>query len=82
MTEWEREDDGADPKHAKLVPVRKYKLMPGQAGIYQDGMIHSIDYPDFARFIRVTGTNLDKIDRIKIDLRTGEVQQMNAQQAT
>ncbi len=82
MTEWEREDDGRDPKHAKLKPKKKYRLMPGQAGIYQDGAIHSIDYPDHARFVRVTGTNLDKIDRIKIDLNTGEVEQMYAQQAT
>ena len=37
MTEWEREDDGGDPKHAKLKPVAKYKLTPGKAGIYQDG---------------------------------------------
>jgi hypothetical protein len=76
MIEWEREDDGRDPKHAKLKPVKKYRLSPGQAGIYQDGKIHSIDYPDDARFIRVTGTNLDKIPRIKIDLKTGQVEQM------
>src|SRR5689334_15512671 len=76
MIEWAREDDGSDPKHAKLKPVKKYRLNPGQAGIYQDGAIHSIDYPDNARFIRVTGTDLDKIDRIKIDLKTGEVATM------
>ena len=46
MTEWERVDDGCDPKHAKLKPTKKYRLTPGQAGIYQDGAIHSIDYPD------------------------------------
>jgi len=73
MTEWEREDDGSDPTHAKVKPVKKYRLNPGQAGIYQDGGIHSIDYPDNARFVRVTGTDLDKIDRIKIDAKTGEV---------
>jgi predicted metal-dependent enzyme (double-stranded beta helix superfamily) len=76
MTEWEREDDGSDPTHAKLKPVKNYRLNPGQAGIYQDGAIHSIDYPDNARFVRVTGTDLDKIDRIKIDLKTGEIAQM------
>ena len=76
MIEWEREDTGADPKHATLKPVKKYRLTPGKAGIYQDGKIHSIDYPDYARFIRVTGTDLDKIPRIKIDLKTGEVAQM------
>ena len=82
MIEWEREDDGRDAKHAELKPAKKYRLMPGQAGIYQDGTIHSIDYPDYARFVRVTGTNLDRIDRIRIDLKTGEVHQMTAQQAT
>jgi predicted metal-dependent enzyme (double-stranded beta helix superfamily) len=82
MTEWEREDDGRDPGHAKLKPVKKYRLMPGQAGIYQDGTIHSIDYPANARFIRVTGTNLDRIERVRFDLKTGEVKQMTPQQAT
>ena len=82
MTEWEREDSGADPKHAKLKPVKKYRLTPGHAGIYQDGKIHSIDYPDYARFIRVTGTNLDRINRVRFDLKTGEVHQMTPQQAT
>ena len=76
MIEWEREDDGTDAKHAKLKPVKKYRLTPGHAGIYQDGTIHSIDYPDYARFIRVTGTDLDKIPRIKIDLKTGAIEQM------
>ncbi len=82
MIEWEREDDGADAKHAKLKPARKYRLLPGHAGIYQDGKIHSIDYPDHARFIRVTGTNLDRIHRLRFDLKTGEAQQMTPQQAT
>jgi len=82
MTEWEREDDGGDPKYAKLKPVAKYKLTPGKAGIYEDGKIHSIDYPHYARFLRVTGTNLDKINRIRIDLKSGEVHQMTPQQAT
>jgi hypothetical protein len=82
MIEWAREDDGKDPKHAKLKPVKKYRLSPGTAGIYQNGAIHSIDYPDHACFIRVTGTNLDKIDRIRIDLKTGLIEQMTAQQAS
>ncbi len=82
MVEWEREDDGADPAHARLKAVKKYRLTPGRAGIYQDGTIHSIDYPDYARFIRVTGTNLDQINRVRFDLKTGEVHRMTPQQAT
>jgi predicted metal-dependent enzyme (double-stranded beta helix superfamily) len=81
MIEWEREDNG-DPKHAQLKPAKTYRLEPGHAGIYQDGKIHSIDYPDYSRFVRVTGTNLDKINRVRFDLKTGEVHQMTPQQAT
>ena len=80
MIEWQRA--GGDEKHAELKPVKKYRLTPGRAGIYQDGTIHSIDYPDMARFIRVTGTNLDNIHRVKFDLKSGEVQPMSPQQAT
>src|SRR5690349_21614111 len=53
MTEWDRLDDGSDPNTAELKPAKTYRLMPGNAGIYQDGKIHSIDYPDNARFVRV-----------------------------
>jgi len=81
MTEWERVDTGTDGR-AELRPTSKYRLMPGQAGIYQDGKIHSIDYPDKARFIRVTGTNLDEINRVRFDFNTGEVHQMTPQRAT
>ena len=81
MIEWEREDDGSSGK-ARLKPAKKYRLMPGHAGIYQDGKIHSIDYPDGSRFVRVTGTNLDKIQRVRFDLASGEVHQMTPQQAT
>ena len=82
MIEWEREDNGVDEAHAKLKPVKKYRLTPGKAGIYQDGKIHSIDYPDHSRFVRVTGTNLDQIHRVRFDLKTGEVHRMTPQQAT
>jgi hypothetical protein len=82
MTEWERVNEDSDETHAKLRPTKKYRLNPGQAGIYQDGTIHSIDYPDKARFIRVTGTNLDRISRVRFDLTTGTIHQMTPQQAT
>jgi hypothetical protein len=82
MTEWERADDGRDPGRAKLRQTKQYRLNPGQAGIFQDGAIHAIDYPDKSRFVRVTGTNLDKITRNRFDLKTGEIRQMTPQLAT
>jgi predicted metal-dependent enzyme (double-stranded beta helix superfamily) len=82
MTEWERIDDGRDPERADLKPRKHYRLMPGQAGIYQEGAIHSIDYPARARFIRVTGTNLDRVSRQRYDVATGKATQMTPQRAT
>jgi len=81
MTEYERLD-GADPHKANLKITKKYRLNPGQAGIFQDGAIHSIDYPDGSRFVRVTGTNLDRIARSSFDPKTGAVKQMAPQRAT
>ncbi len=80
MIEWERTDNGG--ARAELKEIKRYRLTPGHAGIYENGAIHSIDYPDRARFIRVTGTNLDKIKRVRFDLATGAVHQMTPQQAT
>lgn len=80
MTEYERIAE--TPEGTTLQPKKTYRLSPGQAGIYQDGTIHAIDYPDRARFIRVTGTNLDRIARSSFDPVTGKVTQMAPQQAT
>jgi len=80
MTEFERVDGGGEK--AELRVTKRYRLNPGEAGIYQDGAIHAIDYPDKSRFVRVTGTNLDKITRSMFDLKTGKLAQMTPQRAT
>jgi predicted metal-dependent enzyme (double-stranded beta helix superfamily) len=82
MTEWEQSKDSSELNDRKLKPIKSYRLLPGQAGIYQDGAIHSIDYPAHARFIRVTGTNLDRIHRLSFDIATGKTTRMTPQQAT
>ncbi len=82
MTEWERVDDGKDKTQGKLKVAKSYRLTPGHAGIYADGKIHSIDYPANSCFVRVTGTNLDRIARVSFDRETGKITQMAPQQAT
>ena len=47
--------EGADKPH----PVRTYRLEPGDAGIFDVGALHSIDYCDGASFARVTGADID-----------------------
>jgi hypothetical protein len=82
MVEWIRTDDRSDPGSGAVEPEKTYRLTPGKAGIYADGKIHSIDYPDNARFVRVTGTNLDRIERIAFNLETGKINRMGAQRAS
>lgn len=77
MREYDRTDDGSSDD-AELTQTREYKLDPGKAGIFPSGSIHSIDYPKGARFVRVTGTDLDKIDRLKFDLESKKATLMGA----
>ncbi|WP_178133993.1 cupin domain-containing protein [Vineibacter terrae] len=67
MTEWRRTDGGTAAGAADLEAVRSYRLEPGHAGVYDVGAIHSIDYPEGSRFVRVTGRDLDYVQRLKFD---------------
>jgi predicted metal-dependent enzyme (double-stranded beta helix superfamily) len=82
MTEFRRADEGADPTHATLEVTRRYRLNPGEVGVYASSAIHSIDYPEKSRFIRITGTNLDRIYRDAFDPATGAIRRMGPQQAS
>ncbi len=74
MTEWRRAEGGDAPGPASLEVVRRYRLEPGRAGVYDIRAIHAIDYPAGARFVRVTGTDLEHVPRLKFDLARGEAQ--------
>jgi hypothetical protein len=71
MTEWKRTDDGSVPGKATIEKTKTYRMERGQAGIFQDRAIHSIAYPAGARFIRVTGTNLENIARGRYNKEAG-----------
>lgn len=72
MTVWQRTDGGSGKGDAALEPVREYRLMPGSVGLYDVGEIHSISFPDGARFLRVTGKDLDYVERLKYDAAAGK----------
>jgi len=80
MTEWERTDDGADPGKATLKVKRQYRLDPGQAGIYFGRELHSTSTPPGTRYLRITGTDLEGIDRLRIDAATGRVEHVYGRQ--
>jgi hypothetical protein len=71
MTEYRRLDGGSGPGGARLEVARRYRLEPGQAGLFDVGAIHAIAYGKDARFVRVTGADLEQVPRLKFDLEQG-----------
>ena len=71
MTEWQRTDDGSVDGKATLKKALEYRLERGQVGIFDNFKIHSIAYPEGARFIRITGVDLQTIARGRYDVEAG-----------
>lgn len=74
MSEYRRLDSGAGAGDASIEKVKDYRLTPGKAGLYDVGAIHAIDYPAGARFVRVTGTDLATVERLKFDMSGGKAE--------
>ncbi len=69
MTIWSVED-GA------ITPIREFRLEPGQAGLFDVREIHSIQYNEGAKFVRVTGVDMNQENRRVWDPDTGEVKEI------
>jgi hypothetical protein len=72
MSEYRRVDANDGAGEAKLEQVKSYRLEPGHAGVYDVKAIHAIDYPEGSRFVRVTGRDLDYVQRLKFDMAAGK----------
>ena len=72
MTIWSAagNDDG------RIEPVRQFRLEPGQAGLFDAGEIHSIEYPDDAKFVRVTGVDMSTESRRVFDPEKGTMRKI------
>ena len=69
MTVWQETEDG-DPI---VEPAETYRLDPGMAGTFNPRDIHSIKFPDGARFVRITGTDLNTVAQRRFDLKNNKV---------
>jgi hypothetical protein len=67
MTVWERTDDRARDGHAEVEAINSFVLEPGRAALFDTGIIHSTAHPGPARWVRVTGADLDTIERYSYD---------------
>lgn len=73
MTVWRRTDDGSDEARAEVEPEKTYRLNPAMAGKFEPGEIHSIKFPAGARFLRVTGADLNKVPTRRFDTKASTV---------
>jgi hypothetical protein len=81
MTLWDRTDDGSDPDYAKVKSKGSYRLVPGKAGVYYGRELHSTATPVDTRYLRVTGTDLENIERLRIDAATGKIERIHSRGA-
>lgn len=56
---------GDGPRPVEIEVVRRYRVYSGHDGAYDVRAIRSIAYPEGARLVRVTGTDLDRVPRLK-----------------
>ncbi|MFW6093451.1 MAG: hypothetical protein ACODAC_05700 [Pseudomonadota bacterium] len=69
MTTWQAGD-------GEVIPVRTFRLEPGQAGLFDVREIHSVRYTEGAKFVRVTGVDLSTVSRRVYDPETGTVREV------
>jgi predicted metal-dependent enzyme (double-stranded beta helix superfamily) len=64
MTIWKRTDDRSEEGHARIEKDKTFRLAKGMAGVFEPREIHSIEISDGSRFVRITGTDLNKIETL------------------
>ena len=77
MTIWSA-DPGEGEGEADVRPVRSFRLDAGQAGLFDVREIHSIQYNEGARFVRVTGVDMDQEARRVFDPEAGTVREIES----
>jgi predicted metal-dependent enzyme (double-stranded beta helix superfamily) len=67
MSDWELVQPATPETPGKVKKTRSYKLTPGVAHLYNEGDLHSPSRAGSTRLIRIEGTNMEKIKRLKFE---------------
>lgn len=65
MTDWEKLEPATETAPGKVRALRSYTLKPGMLRLYNEGDLHSPSRDGPTRLVRIEGTNLDKVRRLK-----------------
>jgi hypothetical protein len=66
MTDWRIVEKGSGDKPSLVEPVRTYAMKPGDAHLYDVGVVHSPKREAPVKLIRIEGKNLDHVKRSNI----------------
>lgn len=67
MSDWNLVAPASVDKPGKVARKRTYKLVPGIAHVYNEGDLHSPSRAGPTRLIRIEGTNMEKVKRLKYE---------------
>ena len=67
MNDWALITPATEQQPGKVRHVRTYSLKPGMAHVYNEGDLHSPRREGPTRLIRIEGTNMDKVRRLKFE---------------
>jgi predicted metal-dependent enzyme (double-stranded beta helix superfamily) len=67
MTDYALVQPASKDKPGKARPLRTYKLTPGSAYLYNEGDLHSPSRKGPTKLIRLEGTNMDRIKRLRFE---------------
>lgn len=65
MTDWEKLEAATETTPGKVRAIRSYTLKPGMVRLYNEGDLHSPRRDAATRLVRIEGTNLDLVKRLK-----------------
>lgn len=68
MSDWDLVEPASADKPGKVRHRRTYKLVPGNAHVYNEGDLHSPSRAGSTRLIRIEGTNMERIKRLKFQV--------------
>jgi hypothetical protein len=66
MTDWKIVSKGTDAEPSLVEPVKTYSMKPGDAHLYDVGVVHSPRREAPVKLVRIEGKNLDRVKRSNI----------------
>ncbi|MEO7150151.1 MAG: hypothetical protein ABIX46_00335 [Burkholderiaceae bacterium] len=67
MTDWARVDPGPGGTPHQVRRLHAYTLTPGLAHVYNEGDLHAPSRAGPTKLIRIEGTNLDRVTRLRYE---------------